>query len=62
MTGTSRLRSGRYQARPVERVWSAKEDGGQRPLGQPAFEDKVVQRAVALLLAAIDEQDLHDGS
>ena len=42
-----RLRSGRYQAPPVERVWLEKDDGGQRPLGKPAFEDKLVQRAVA---------------
>ena len=28
----------------------------------PACEDKIVQRAVAMLLGAIDEQDFHDGS
>jgi Retron-type reverse transcriptase len=44
-----RLRSGRYQAAPVERVWIEKDDGGQRPIGTPAFEDKIVQRAVAML-------------
>ena len=43
-----RLRSGRYQAAPVERGWIEKDDGGQRPIGQPAFEDKSVQRAVAM--------------
>jgi group II intron reverse transcriptase/maturase len=57
-----RLRSGRYQAAPVERVWIEKEDGGQRPIGKPAFEDKLVQRAVAMLLEAISEQDFHDCS
>jgi RNA-directed DNA polymerase len=57
-----RLRSGRYQAAPVERVWIEKEDGSQRPIGQPAFEDKIVQRAVALLLEAIYEQDFLDCS
>jgi RNA-directed DNA polymerase len=51
-----RLRSGRYQAAPVERVWSEKDDGGQRPIGKPTFEDKIVQRAVAMLLEAIYEQ------
>jgi RNA-directed DNA polymerase len=30
-----RLRRGRYQAAPVVRVWIAKEDGGQRPIGTP---------------------------
>jgi group II intron reverse transcriptase/maturase len=57
-----RLRSGRYQAPPVERVWLEKDDGGQRPIGKPTFEDKLVQRAVAMLLEAIYEQDFYDGS
>jgi RNA-directed DNA polymerase len=57
-----RLRSGRYQAPPVERVWLEKADGGQRPIGKPTFEDKLVQRAVAMLLEAICEQDFYDGS
>jgi RNA-directed DNA polymerase len=57
-----RLRSGRYQAAPVERVWIEKEDGGQRPIGKPTFEDKIVQRAVAMLLEAIAEQDFYDCS
>jgi len=57
-----RLRSGRYQAAPVERVWIEKEDGSQRPIGKPAFEEKIVQRAVAMLLEAIYEQDFLDCS
>jgi group II intron reverse transcriptase/maturase len=57
-----RLRSGRSQAAPVERVWIAQDDGGQRPIGKPAFEDKIVQRAVAMRLEAIYEQDFYDGS
>jgi RNA-directed DNA polymerase len=57
-----RLRSGRYQAVPVERVWIEKDEGGQRPIGKPAFEDKIVQRAVAMLLEAIYEQDFYAGS
>ena len=31
-----RLRSGSYQAAPVERVWIEKEEGGRRPIGKPA--------------------------
>jgi retron-type reverse transcriptase len=57
-----RLRRGRSQAAPVERVWIAKDDGGQRPIGTPTCEDNIVQRAVAMLLEAIDEQDFSDGS
>ena len=57
-----RLRSGRDQAMPVERVWIEKEDGKQRPIGKPTCEDKSVQRAVAMLLEALDEQDVSDSS
>jgi RNA-directed DNA polymerase len=57
-----RLRRGRYQAAPVERVWIEKDEGGQRPIGKPACEDKIVQRAVAMLLEAIYAQDFYDGS
>jgi retron-type reverse transcriptase len=57
-----RLRSGRYQAAPVERVWIEKEDGRQRPLGTPMFEEKMGQRAVAMLLEALKGQDCEDGS
>jgi RNA-directed DNA polymerase len=57
-----RLRSGRYQAAPVERVWIEKEGGGQRPIGQPTCEDKIVQRAGAMLREAMYEQDFHDCS
>ena len=57
-----RRRRGRYQAAPVERVWMEKDDGGQRPMGKPTCEEKTVQRAVAMLLEAIDEQDFYDGS
>jgi group II intron reverse transcriptase/maturase len=46
----------------VERVGIEKDEGGQRPSGKPACEDKIVQRAVAMLLEAIDEQDFYDGS
>ena len=57
-----RRRSGCSQAAPVERVWLAKADGGQRPSGQPTCEDQRVQRAVAMRREAIDEQDCSDGS
>jgi RNA-directed DNA polymerase len=58
----ARLHSGRDQAAPVERVWSEKDDGGQRPIGQPACADTSGQRAVAMVLAALDAQDGHDGA
>ena len=35
---------------------------GTRPIGIPAFEDKVLQRAVAMVLEAVYEQDFLDCS
>ncbi len=53
-----RLKSGRYRAPPVKRVHIPKGDGRKtRPIGIPTFEDKVLQRAVAMVLEAVYEQD-----
>jgi RNA-directed DNA polymerase len=57
-----RLRSCKYTAPPVKRGWIEKEDGSKRPLGIPVFEDKIVQRAVSMILSAIYEQDFYDFS
>jgi retron-type reverse transcriptase len=46
----------------VERVWVEKDAGSDRPIGKPTFEDKIVQRAVVMLLEAIYEQDYYDFS
>jgi group II intron reverse transcriptase/maturase len=57
-----RYREGKYTAPPVKRIWIEKDDGSQRPLGIPAFEDKILQRAIAMLLNAIYEVDFYDFS
>jgi RNA-directed DNA polymerase len=57
-----RLRNRQYKATPVKRLWRDKDDGGKRPIGVTALEDKIVQRAVAMLLGAVYEQDFYDFS
>src|SRR5450631_1937924 len=52
-----RIKSGSYEAPPVRRTYIPKADGSQRPIGIPSFEDKVAQRAVAMVLEAVYEQD-----
>src|ERR1700674_5031208 len=52
-----RLKRKRYRARLVRRQYIPKGDGGMRPLGIPALEDKLLQLAVKRLLEAIYEQD-----
>jgi len=54
-----RMRSNRYVAPPVERVWIEKEGGKKRPIGMPTFEDKIVQRAVVMILEQIYSHDFH---
>ena len=54
---SDRLKRGAYRARPVRRAYIPKADGRQRPLGVPALEDKLVQRAVVEVLNAIYDTD-----
>lgn len=59
----NRAKSGTYRAPPVRRVHIPKGDGRQtRPIGVPTLEDKVLQRAVAMLLESVYEQDFYDFS
>lgn len=58
-----RFKSGAYRAPAVRRVYIPKGDGSKtRPIGIPTFEDKVLQKAVAMVLEAVYEQDFLDCS
>jgi retron-type reverse transcriptase len=47
---------------PVKRIWVDKEDGGKRPIGIPALEDKIVQKAVTTILGIVYEPIFYDFS
>ena len=57
-----RLRRGQYVASPVKRIWVDKEDGEKRPIGIPALEDKIVQKAVTTILGIVYEPIFYDFS
>jgi RNA-directed DNA polymerase len=51
----SRVHRGVYRAQASRRVYIAKADGRQRPLGVASLEDKIVQQAVVTILNEIYE-------
>jgi group II intron reverse transcriptase/maturase len=57
-----RAKSGRYVAPPVKRAHIPKGPGQTRPIGMPTFENKVLERAVVMVLEPIYEQDFLDCS
>lgn len=52
-----RLKQKRYRAKLIRRKYISKENGKKRPLGIPALEDKIVQKAAAMILGAIYEPE-----
>jgi len=56
------LRYERFYFQPVRRAYADKKNGGQRPLGQPDFDDKLVQEVLRQMLEAYYEPRFCDSS
>ena len=57
-----RIKKMSYRPQAVKRVYIPKENGTTRPIGIPAIEDKIVQKAMSWVMEAIYEQDFHEHS
>jgi group II intron reverse transcriptase/maturase len=55
----ARLKTGRYKASAIKRVWIDKDKHKKRPIGLSELEDKIVQKSAEMLLSAVYGQDFY---
>lgn len=59
---SARLKRMGHRPQAVLRRYIAKENGKQRPIGMPALEDKIVERALVMVLEGIYEEEFENFS
>ncbi len=58
----AKLAAGTYQWTPVQRTYIDKKKGGQRPLGKPGWDDKLLQEVIRMVLEAYYEPQFSNSS
>jgi len=56
------LKNGKYKPKPASRTYITKPDGSMRPLGIPTTRDKIVQKALTLILEPLFESTFSNNS
>jgi len=56
------LKNGTYKPKPVSRIYITKPDGSKRPLGVPTTRDKIIQKALTLILEPLFESTFSNNS
>lgn len=56
------LKNGKYKPKPASRLYIAKPDGSKRPLGIPTTRDKIVQKALTIILEPLFENTFSNNS